>query len=158
MLVLARKIHDLRYFSFRHLVSEHPTLADTVMVDMQHDARCGLAVLLKEPLEHVNDELHGRVVVVEQQTAIKPRSLRLRLGFGDDGRPRAVLALRFRSPPAIRGVHRSRGRSTGGWSQGFMASMFTTYERTHAPRDYASMILGHLGRNHAAKPCRFAVK
>src|SRR5262245_30477240 len=112
MLVLARKIHDLRYFSFRHLVSEHPTLADTVMVDMQHDARCGLAVLVKEPLEHVNDELHRRVVVVEQQNAIKTRSLRLRLGLGDDGRPRAVLALtlsivprRTRRPPIARAVY-----------------------------------------------------
>jgi hypothetical protein len=93
MLVFARKVHDLRHFCFRHFVCEHAALADPVVVDMQHNASRRLAVFVKEALEHVHDEFHRRVVVVEQKDAIQTRPLGLRLGLGDDRRSGAFIAL-----------------------------------------------------------------
>src|SRR5690242_19109063 len=53
-------------------------------MNMEHDARRLLPVLVEEPLENVNDELHGRVVVVQHQDLIHGRLLRLRLRLDDD--------------------------------------------------------------------------
>jgi hypothetical protein len=53
-------------------------------MDVQHDARGFLAVLLEEPFDHVHDEFHGRVVVVEKKDTIEVRSLDDGTRFGDD--------------------------------------------------------------------------
>src|SRR5690242_10218991 len=53
-------------------------------MNMEHDARRLLPVLVEEPLENVNDELHGRVVVVQHQDLVHGRLLRLRLCLDDD--------------------------------------------------------------------------
>ena len=79
------KVHNLRHLGFRHLVGKDAALADTVLVYMHHDLVCRLGVLIEEALEHVNYELHRRVVVIEQQDAIEVRPLGLRLGLGDNG-------------------------------------------------------------------------
>src|SRR5215469_496501 len=84
MLVLAREIHHLRHLGFGDLVGKHAALADSVMVDMEHDLGRGFDVLLEKPLQHVNDELHRRVIVVKNQHAIEVRSLGLGLDLGDD--------------------------------------------------------------------------
>ncbi len=63
---------------------------DPVVVDMQHDLGRGLAVLVEESLQHVNHELHRRVVVVEQQHPVHARPLGLRPRLGDDGGPRSA--------------------------------------------------------------------
>ena len=90
--MFAGKVHDLRHFRFGDLVGEHTALADPVVVHMQHNASRGFAVLAKKPFQHMHDELHRRVVVVEQENAIETRTLRLRLRLGDDRGPGAVLA------------------------------------------------------------------
>ena len=51
-------------------------------------------VLVEEALQHVDHELHGRVVVVEQQHAVQVRTLGPRLGLRDDRGPESSL-----SPP-----------------------------------------------------------
>ena len=65
MLVLAREIHHLCDLGLGHFISIGPAFSNTMLVHMQHDARRLLAALLKEPLQYVNDELHRRVVVVQ---------------------------------------------------------------------------------------------
>ena len=66
---------------------------------VQHDLRRGFAVLVEKPLQNVNDELHRRVVVIQDQHAIEAGLLGLRLGARDDrvaGRVAAAAA-----PPAV---------------------------------------------------------
>src|SRR5262245_29052494 len=70
MLVFAGKVHDLRYLGLGHLVSEHPALADAVLVHMHHDSVGGLVVLVEESLQHMDHEFHGRVVVIQEQHAV----------------------------------------------------------------------------------------
>ena len=82
--MFARKVHHLRHFCFGHLVGEDPALADTVMVYMQHDSRRGFTVLVEETLQHMHDELHRRVIIVQNEHAIEARLLGLRLGARDD--------------------------------------------------------------------------
>lgn len=50
---------------------------------MQHNARCIIPVLLEKPLQDMNDELHGGVVVVEEQDTIKAGFLGFRLRARD---------------------------------------------------------------------------
>src|SRR5262245_58006037 len=54
------------------------------MVHVEHDSRRILPILRKEPFEDVNYELHGGVVVVEQQNLVERRPLRLGARLGDD--------------------------------------------------------------------------
>src|SRR5690606_22705884 len=80
VLVPPRELGDLGHLRLRHLVGEDATDPDPSSVDMQHDAGGFLAALPEEPLEDVHDELHRRVVVVEQQHLVERRLLRLWLG------------------------------------------------------------------------------
>src|SRR5271163_1582901 len=110
MLMFAGKVHDLRHFGFGDLVSEHPAFADAVLVHMHHDAMGRLGILVEETLEHVDDEFHGRVVVVEQQHAIEVRTLGLRLGLGNDrgagaGRIAFALAIVVRHAERVEREH-----------------------------------------------------
>src|SRR4051794_12406662 len=84
MLVFAGKVHDLRHLGLRNFVRKDPTFTYAVVMNMQHDLRRGLAVLVEKPLQHVHDELHRGVIVVENQHAIEAGLLGLRLGPGDD--------------------------------------------------------------------------
>jgi hypothetical protein len=93
MLVFAGKVHDLRHFCFRHLIRVNPALSNSVVVDMQHDTGGGLAILVEKALKDMNDEFHGRVVVVQEQHTVEVWPLGLGLGLGDDGRSGAVVAV-----------------------------------------------------------------
>ena len=79
MLVLAGEIHDLTNFGFGDFVCKYAALADPVIVNMQHDARGIILVLLEKPLQDMNDELHGCVVVIEEQDTIEAGLLGFRL-------------------------------------------------------------------------------
>lgn len=83
--MLAGKIHHLRHLGLGNLVSVHAAFTDPVMMNVQHDLRRRLHILLEETLQHVNDEFHRRVIVVEDQHAIEARALRPRLDLRDDG-------------------------------------------------------------------------
>jgi len=84
--MLARKVHNLGDFGFGDLIREHAAFPDTMVMYMQHDTRGFLPVLLEETLHDVDDELHGRVVVVQQQHAIEIGPLRYRFRPGDNNR------------------------------------------------------------------------
>jgi hypothetical protein len=63
---------------------------------MEHDACGAFAVLLEKPFQNMNDELHRRVVVVEDQDPVKTGFLGL--GFGsrnDGGTPAGTIAAAF---------------------------------------------------------------
>ena len=92
MLMFSRKVHHLCHLGFGDLVRKNAALSDPMMMNMQHDLCRGFNVLLKEFLKNVNDELHWRVIVVQNKYAIQIRTFRLRLDFCDDGRSRAASA------------------------------------------------------------------
>jgi hypothetical protein len=91
MLMFAGKVHNLRHFSFRHLVRIDPALPDSVVVDVQHDSCGSLAILVEKALKDMNDEFHRRVVIVQQQYAVKVWPLGLGFGLGDNRSPRTAL-------------------------------------------------------------------
>src|ERR1044071_2136297 len=98
MLMFAGKVHHLRHFSFGDLVCVDAALTNPMVMNMQHDSGRGLVVLVEKPLQHMHDEFHRGVVVVQDEHTIKARPLGLRLGLGDDrgSRPR-----RARSPTLL---------------------------------------------------------
>jgi hypothetical protein len=89
--MFARKVHDLRHLGLSYLVSIHATLADPVVVHMQHNSCGGFMILAEEPLKHMHNEFHRRVVIVENEHAIHVRALRLGLGLGNNRRARTAL-------------------------------------------------------------------
>jgi hypothetical protein len=84
MLVLSCQVNDLRNFGFGDLVRVNAADADTLPMYMQHDLRGFFVILAEEALQHVNDELHGSVIVVQQQNLVHRRFLRFRARFGYD--------------------------------------------------------------------------
>jgi len=84
--MLAREIHHLGDFGLRDLVGEDAAYADAVLMHMQHHPCRVLASHVKDPFKHMNDEFHGRVVVIEQQHLVERGLLGLRLRLGDDAR------------------------------------------------------------------------
>ena len=107
--MFAGKVHDLRHLGFGHFVGIDPAFADAVMMHMQHDSGGGLAVLVEKPLQHVNHELHRRVIVVQQQNPIKVGPLGLRFGLGDD-RGAGVATLAAALALVVAGEPQGRGR------------------------------------------------
>ena len=89
----ARKFNDLRHFSLGNLECENSANTHTVPVDMQHDLDRVLAVLVEESLENVNNKLHRRVVVVEDEDLVEAGFLGLRARFCDQTGPGSVTAV-----------------------------------------------------------------
>jgi hypothetical protein len=98
MLMFAGKVHDLRHFGLSNLIRVDPALPYPVMVDVEHDARSRFPILVEEALKYVNDKFHRRVVIIQQQNAVKVRPLRLRTCFRDDSASRPHLVA---SPSAV---------------------------------------------------------
>jgi len=88
-----RKVHDLRDLGFRDLVCENATFADPVMMHMQHNSCGGFMILAEEALEHVHNEFHWRVVVIENEYTVHVGPFGLRLGLGDDRRAGPALLI-----------------------------------------------------------------
>ena len=89
--MFARKVHDLRDLGFCDLIRVDAAFADPVVVDMQHYSCGGFVVLAKEAFENMHDELHRRVVVVENEDPVHVRPLGLRLRLRDDRGARTAL-------------------------------------------------------------------
>ena len=89
--MFARKVHDLRDLGFRDLVRKDAAFADPVVVNMQHNSCGGFVVLSEEAFQYVHDELHRRVIVIENKDPVHIRPLGLRLGLGNDRRIRSAL-------------------------------------------------------------------
>lgn len=74
----AGKIHNLSNLCFRDLVAEHTNNRNALFVDGQHNfERLGVGQA-KEPFQHLHDEFHRRVVIVQQKHLIQRGSF----GFG----------------------------------------------------------------------------
>ena len=84
MLVFASKVHNLRHLGLGHLVRIDAAFADAMLMHVHHDSVGAPVVLVEEALEHMDHELHRRVIVVQQQHAVEIGPLGLRLGLGDD--------------------------------------------------------------------------
>ena len=82
--MFARKVHDLRDLGFRDFIRIDTALADPVVMNMQHYSCGGFVVLSEEAFQDMHDELHRRVVVVENKHPVHIRPLGLRLSLGDD--------------------------------------------------------------------------
>ena len=89
--MFARKVHDLRDLGFCDLIRVDAAFADPVVVDMQHYSCGGFVVLAEEAFENMHDELHRRVVVVENEDPVHVRPLGLRLRLRDDRGARTAL-------------------------------------------------------------------
>src|SRR4029078_12642189 len=101
MLVLPCKVHYLGDLRFRHLIGINATDADAPLVHMEHDSRGLFPALVEKPLEHMHDELHGGVVVIEQQNLVEAGLLGLRLSPGDDTRMRRIFGAPSLSSPSL---------------------------------------------------------
>jgi hypothetical protein len=93
MLVFARKVHDLRDLGFRDLVGENTTFTDAVVMHMQHNSCGSFMILAEETLQHVHNEFHWRVVVIENEHTVHVGALGLRLGLGDNRSPGPALLI-----------------------------------------------------------------
>ena len=89
--MFAGKVHDLRHFGLRHFICIDPAFADSLMMHMQHNSRRGFVILAEETFQHVHDEFHRRVIVVEDEHAVHVRPLGLRLGLANDRGARSAL-------------------------------------------------------------------
>ena len=89
--MFARKVHDLRDLGFRDFIGIDAAFADPVVMDVQHNPGCGLPIFVEKALQNVHDELHRRVVVVENKNPVHIRPLGLRLCLGNDRCPGSAL-------------------------------------------------------------------
>jgi hypothetical protein len=96
MLVLARKVHNLRYFCFGDLIGKNAAETDAAPVNMQHDTGRFFAILAKKLFKHVNDELHRGVIVVQHQDFIHGWFFGLDAGLGDHADTRTIIIVPVR--------------------------------------------------------------
>jgi len=78
----AREFNHLCHFCFRHLVGEHTANPYAVTMYVKHDLNRLVATLVEKPLQNMNDELHRRVIVVQDQHFVQAWPLRFRPCFG----------------------------------------------------------------------------
>ena len=95
MLMSAGEFNDLRHFCFRNLVGEHAANTHAMTMDMQHDLHRFLARLAEEPLQDVHDELHRRVIVVQQKNFVEAGLLVFGRVFVTTPVPDAVVLARW---------------------------------------------------------------
>ena len=89
--MFARKVHDLRDLGFRDLIRIDAAFADPVVMNMQHYSRGGFVIFAEEAFQNMHDELHRRVVVIENEDPVHVRPLGLRLCLGNDRSARPAL-------------------------------------------------------------------
>ena len=63
--MLAREIHSLCDLGFSDFVSKHTTHTDTALMHLKHYICRLLMRLVEETLQHMDDEFHRRVVIVQ---------------------------------------------------------------------------------------------
>lgn len=73
-----RKFNDLRHLGLGDLIGENTANSDTVAMDMQHYLYRLVSPLVEKALQYVNDKLHGRVIVIEQENLVQARPLGFR--------------------------------------------------------------------------------
>src|SRR5262245_35417986 len=71
VLVLACVRGHLSHLGLGDLVREHTANAFASGVNLEHDSRCSRAIHAEDAFEHVDHELHGSVVIVQQHDLIE---------------------------------------------------------------------------------------
>src|SRR5579862_8662778 len=95
MLVLACEVHDLGHLGFGDLVGIDTALPYSMLMDMEHYVGRLLPAFLKKLLEHKNDELHGSVIVIQEQHAIQRRTFGAGACLGDNAGAGIVIKVRW---------------------------------------------------------------
>ena len=80
----AGEFNDLRHFCFRHLIGEHAADPHAMAMDMQHHFDGVFPALGEECFQDVDDELHRRVIVVQDQNFVQAWPLRFWPCLGHD--------------------------------------------------------------------------
>ncbi len=75
---------DLRDLGLSDLEGEHATDSLAARVHFEHDAGGSGSVHTEDSFEHIDDEFHRGVIVIEQNDAKQRRSLEARLGLLGD--------------------------------------------------------------------------
>jgi len=78
----AGEFNYLRHFCLRDLIRKHPAYPDAVTVDVKHDLYRLIPSLVEKSLQYVNDELHRRVIVVQDQHFVQAGPFRFRPRLG----------------------------------------------------------------------------
>ena len=97
--MFAGKVHHLRDLGLGYFIRVNAALADSVIMNVKHNAGCRLPILVEETFKNMNDELHGRVVVVENKHPIHARTLGLWLCLGNDRRAGTRVSAAFSLVP-----------------------------------------------------------
>src|SRR5580765_1089592 len=100
MLVPPGKFNDLCNLGFRHIVGENAADADAMAMDVEHDLDSALAALVEDLFQNVDDELHRRVVVVENEHLVEAGLLGLGTRFGDDAGARVTVSRSLATLPS----------------------------------------------------------
>ena len=61
------KLHHLICLCLGHFLRVDPTLANSCMVNVKHEMRCGFTIHIENLLDHVHDKFHRRDVIVQEQ-------------------------------------------------------------------------------------------
>jgi hypothetical protein len=83
-------VDHLSHLGLSDFESEDAADTHAVLVNMQHYTCRVFTRLIEKPLKNVDHELHGRVVVVQEENPIEGRLLRFRLDLGDDRRAHPI--------------------------------------------------------------------
>lgn len=92
VIALLGKVHHLNNFGLGHFKCIDPAHANTLLVDMQHDCIGVFAGLVEDALQHMDDEFHWGVIVIEQQHFVKRWFLGAGFWPGDDLGVRIIAA------------------------------------------------------------------
>ena len=101
--MLTGKVRNPCHFGFRHFISVDAAFANSMLMHTHHYPMCSFVVLIEEALEDMDDEVHRRVIVVEQQNAIKVPRFVCGVVLVMTAVPGAPSPLRLRSSSAKRG-------------------------------------------------------
>jgi len=82
--MLSRIRDYLSHLRLGNFVGENPTDSFALGMDLQHNPSCFGSVHREEPLQDIDHELHGSVVVIDQNYLIERRSFQLGRRFLDD--------------------------------------------------------------------------
>jgi hypothetical protein len=80
----ARQFDHLRHLRFRHFKGINAADANPMPVNMQHDLDCFLVRLAKKPLQYMDHEINGSVIVIEDEYPVQRRLFGLWPRPGDD--------------------------------------------------------------------------
>src|SRR5258705_7315239 len=92
MLMAPGQFDHLRHFRLGHFESVNAADTDPVPVDMEHNLNRFLARFREKTLQHMHDEFHRRVIVVEDEDLVKRWLLGLWPGLGYDAGSGAAVA------------------------------------------------------------------